>query len=91
MTPWKFLLWSKERLGLGEDRAWIVLTESNRFVGPGPDIRSDDTENGYLCLLPLTQPIVAGFGSHPANGMAAAVRFRAARRGGITHARFLLP
>ena len=43
---------TKRRLGLDEDRSWIVLTESNRFVWPGPDIRSVGTETGYHGPLP---------------------------------------
>lgn len=30
---------TKRRLGLDDDRSWIVLTESNRFAWPGPDLR----------------------------------------------------
>ena len=30
---------TKRRLGLDDDRSWVVLTEANRFVWPGPDIR----------------------------------------------------
>jgi hypothetical protein len=30
---------TKRRLGLDEDRSWIVLTEANRCVWPGPDLR----------------------------------------------------
>ena len=29
----------KKRLGLDSARSWIVLTELNRFIWPGPDIR----------------------------------------------------
>jgi hypothetical protein len=39
---------TKRRLGLDGQRSWIVLTESNRFVWPGPDVRPTDTETGYL-------------------------------------------
>ncbi|WP_266064340.1 plasmid maintenance toxin (PemK-like) [Brucella intermedia] len=42
----------KDRLGLDNDRSWIVLTESNRFVWPGPDIRPTDTESGYYGAIP---------------------------------------
>ncbi len=42
----------KSRLGLDDDRSWILLTESNRFVWPGPDIRPTDTENGYYGAIP---------------------------------------
>ena len=30
---------TKARLGLDDERSWIVLTEANRFVWPGPDLR----------------------------------------------------
>ncbi len=29
----------KRRLGLDDDRSWVVLSEANRFVWPGPDLR----------------------------------------------------
>jgi hypothetical protein len=30
---------TKKRLGLDADRSWIVITEANEFVWPGPDLR----------------------------------------------------
>jgi hypothetical protein len=30
---------TKQRLGLDDDRSWIVLTDANRFIWPGPDLR----------------------------------------------------
>ncbi len=30
---------TKQRLGLDEQRSWVVLAEANRFVWPGPDLR----------------------------------------------------
>ena len=30
---------TKKRLGLDDDRSWIVVTEANRFTWPGPDLR----------------------------------------------------
>lgn len=30
---------TKKRLRLDEERSWIVLTEANRFIWPGPDLR----------------------------------------------------
>jgi hypothetical protein len=30
---------TKKRLGLDEDRSWVVISEGNRFAWPGPDIR----------------------------------------------------
>jgi hypothetical protein len=29
----------KQRLGLGEERSWIVVSEANVFTWPGPDLR----------------------------------------------------
>jgi hypothetical protein len=37
----------KQRLRLDPEPSWIVLTESNRFVWPGPDLRPIDRESGY--------------------------------------------
>ena len=30
---------TKQRLGLDDDSSWIILTEVNRFLWPGPDVR----------------------------------------------------
>jgi hypothetical protein len=30
---------TKRRLGLDDDRSWIVVTDANRFIWPGPDLR----------------------------------------------------
>lgn len=43
---------TKRRLGLDDECSWIVLTESNRFVWPGPDVRPIDGETGYYGALP---------------------------------------
>jgi hypothetical protein len=43
---------SHRRLGLDDERSWIVLTESNRFAWPGPDLRPLDAPNGYCGPLP---------------------------------------
>lgn len=29
----------KKRLQLDDDRSWVVLTEANKFIWPGPDVR----------------------------------------------------
>jgi hypothetical protein len=29
----------KRRLGLDDERSWVMLTEANRFIWPGPDLR----------------------------------------------------
>jgi hypothetical protein len=45
----------------------IVLTESNRFVWPGPDVRPVDSESGYHALLPpaLFEEVSVGLSSSP--------------------------
>jgi hypothetical protein len=43
---------TKRRLGLDGERSWIVLTESNRFIWPGPDIRPIDSDTGYFGPIP---------------------------------------
>jgi hypothetical protein len=30
---------TKRRLGLDDERSWVVLSEANRFIWPGPDLR----------------------------------------------------
>jgi hypothetical protein len=30
---------TKRRLGLDDDQSWVVLSEANRFLWPGPDLR----------------------------------------------------
>jgi hypothetical protein len=30
---------TKERLGLDSERSWVLLTEANDFIWPGPDLR----------------------------------------------------
>jgi hypothetical protein len=37
---------TKERLGLDTERSWVLLTEANRFVWPGPDLRMKESEGG---------------------------------------------
>lgn len=43
---------TKRRLGLDGERSWIMLSESNRFVWPGPDIRPVNSGSGYFGPLP---------------------------------------
>lgn len=47
---------TKRRLGLDDDRSWVLLTEANRFIWPGPDLRpaspGDIASVGYG-LLPF--------------------------------------
>ncbi|MGO9740336.1 MAG: hypothetical protein ACLPN5_02250 [Roseiarcus sp.] len=46
----------KRPLGLDSERSWIVLSESNRFLWPGPDLRRagdrDDSSVAYGFLPP---------------------------------------
>jgi hypothetical protein len=42
----------KNRLKLDDERSWIVLTESNKFAWPGPDLRPLGSETGYYGPLP---------------------------------------
>lgn len=41
----------KRRLKLDDERSWVVLTEANRFIWPGPDLRpltpGDSARVGY--------------------------------------------
>jgi hypothetical protein len=45
---------TKARLGLDDERSWVVVTDANRFIWPGPDLRPlkpGDTSSvayGYL-------------------------------------------
>jgi hypothetical protein len=32
---------TKRRLGLDDARSWIIVTESNRFIWPGRDLRQE--------------------------------------------------
>ena len=42
---------TKQRLGLDDERSWIILSELNRFTWPGPDLRmrtpGDSTSVAY--------------------------------------------
>lgn len=58
---------TKQRLGLDDARSWIVTTEANIFVWPGPDIRpvsaGGASAYGYLPAA-LTRAIIAAFQEH---------------------------
>jgi len=46
---------TKRRLGLDDEPSWIVLTEANRFIWPGPDLRparQGDSASVAFGLLP---------------------------------------
>ena len=44
----------KRRLGLDDERSWVVVTELNRFLWPGPDLRPVSGKPGQFAygLLP---------------------------------------
>jgi hypothetical protein len=43
----------KKQLGLDRERSWIVLTELNRFIWPGPDIRpAPGSDSPFYDALP---------------------------------------
>lgn len=45
----------KRRLGLDDERSWIVITEANEFTWPGPDLRrvpNDDASTVAYGFLP---------------------------------------
>jgi hypothetical protein len=46
---------TKRRLGLDDGRSWIVVTDANRFIWPGPDlrvVRPGDSTSAAYGLLP---------------------------------------
>lgn len=46
---------TKRRLGLDSERSWVVLTEANDFIWPGPDLRpsvSGDPRSVSYGMLP---------------------------------------
>ncbi len=60
---------TKERLGLDSERSWIVLTEANDFIWPGPDLRP----------VPGGDPSTAAYGFLPP-GFMRVLRERLAQR-----------
>ena len=43
---------TKRRLGLDEQRSWIIAADLNRFVWPGPDLRAAGSGRAAFGLLP---------------------------------------
>jgi hypothetical protein len=46
---------TKQRLNLDDERSWVMLTEANRFLWPGPDLRPrhpGDAASAAYGLLP---------------------------------------
>jgi hypothetical protein len=63
---------TKARLGLDSERSWVVVTEGNEFVWPGPDLRPVPGRKGtfaYGYLPPsLFETIRAAFVRHHRSG-----------------------
>ena len=67
---------TKRRLNLDDQRSWIVVTDANRFVWPGPDLRPrtpGDTASVAYGLLP------AGLFCEVRDKLARAIELRLAR------------
>lgn len=52
---------TKARIGLDDERSWIITTEVNRFIWPGPDIRPVPGGGYSYGLLPaaMTRDLIA--------------------------------
>ena len=52
---------TKARLGLDGERSWIITTDVNRFIWPGPDLRPVPGGGFSFGLLPaaMTRDLVA--------------------------------
>jgi hypothetical protein len=48
---------TKTRLGLDHERSWIITTEVNRFIWPGPDLRPVPGGGDCYGLLPAKMAI----------------------------------
>lgn len=67
---------TKARLGLDDQPSWIIVTEANRFIWPGPDLRPrnpGDTSSVAYGLLP------AGLFTQVRDKLARAIELRLAR------------
>ena len=62
---------TKQRLGLDPERSWIITTELNRFVWPGPDIRALPTGEYSYGYLPgrLLKTVLEQIKAHAAEGL----------------------
>jgi hypothetical protein len=52
---------TKTRLGMDDERSWIIITEVNRFIWPGPDLRTVPSGGYAYGLLPaaMTRDLIA--------------------------------
>ena len=61
----------KKQLGLDAARSWVVVTQLNRFIWPGPDIRPmPDTDAPFYDALPdwLFERVRSGVLQHSGQG-----------------------
>jgi hypothetical protein len=43
----------KRQLGLDDERSWVITTEVNRFIWPGPDVRlAPETDDPFYGVVP---------------------------------------
>lgn len=47
------------RLGLQRERCWVVVTEYNRFIWPGPDLRPTEGGTGTFTYGPLSDRVMS--------------------------------
>jgi hypothetical protein len=50
---------TRARLGLQREPCWIVVTEYNRFLWPGPDLRPTEGGTGTFIYGPLSDRVMA--------------------------------
>lgn len=60
---------TKQRLGFDDQRSWVMVTEVNRFIWPGPDLRpisrTEPSRFDYGFLPPkLFKQIIAAMAAH---------------------------
>lgn len=60
----------KRDLGLDRERSWIVITEVNRFLWPGPDVRPLEGGSPFYGAIPdwLFVRVRSGIGESAARG-----------------------
>ena len=67
---------TKRRLGLDNERSWVVLSEANRFLWPGPDLRPARAGDAasvtygqlpYVLFEQIRQKFIAAIGARRAD------------------------
>lgn len=61
---------TKRRLALDAERSWIITTELNQFIWPGPDLRPTGTGKYLYGYLPekLTRLVIESVRKHARDG-----------------------